>query len=90
MKKLIVITGVFLLGTTFGTYYMPFLTLAVNCNTEKYSHMWMPLRDFKHHPFQCGDTNINAYIETSPSMIYGLLRADFAYYYYKITGKRID
>lgn len=90
MKKLIVITSVFLLGTVFGTYYMPFAVMNLNCDTSQYSGMWVPLRDLREQPFKCRELPIEARIETNPKMLLSILKADLAYYYYKITGKRID
>lgn len=57
---------------------------------DKENEMWVPLRDLREQPFKCRDLPIEAQIETNPKMLLSILKADLAYYYYKITGKRID
>ena len=88
--KLLLTTAVFLLGTAFGAYYMPLTYFKMSCDTDKYGPHWVSADGLKNNSFRCKDTNILLAVEEDGEMIISLVKADLSYYYYKITGNRIN
>lgn len=63
-----------LVATITVSLYPRFTYFKVNCDTDRFTYMWIPATDIKTFHFTCKDTNISLQQESDLYMIFQLLK----------------